>query len=104
MRKKARIALDPHKLGMALASLAATGVLLFSYLRQPQGVPGDGFKLFIGAGIAFVVSYAVTGIFVLWLRGVHQREQLKRTAERRARATKESAEAPQPPLDSGEST
>ncbi|MBI2432655.1 MAG: hypothetical protein HYV26_07285 [Candidatus Hydrogenedentes bacterium] len=67
-----KIVLDPDRWGMIVGLFLATLVLVVDFFRGPSA--SLNLHTLIGAGLTFVISYLVTGLFVWYLRGVRERE------------------------------
>jgi len=66
--------LEPHRVGLLVATIAATLLLLVQFIRQLRGGLVDLEALILGALTLFVVSYGAVGIFVWYLLYVRERE------------------------------
>ena len=58
------LVMEPHRLGLAGASILTTLVVLVYGLRLMGGASIEPSSMVVGAGMTFVVSYAAVGLFV----------------------------------------
>lgn len=66
--------LEPARLGMVGGAVAAVGTLTYLYIRQQMGLVMEPSYVLFRIALAFVVSYALTGLFVYYLVWVADRE------------------------------
>lgn len=66
--------LEPHRVGLLIATLITTVLLSIQFIRQLQGTTVDTGSLLVGALTLFVVSYGASGLFVWYLLYVRERE------------------------------
>jgi hypothetical protein len=95
-RAAPRLLLDPDLWGLAIGTLSATLVLLVDFLQGDPYV--INWRVLIGAGMTFVVSYLATGLFVWYLHTLRERESAATAGTDRqgVPAVEESAEALEP--------
>lgn len=90
---------------MAAGWLVATAVLALSLYRQSQGIETAPMQVALWAGLAFVVSYAASGLFLVFVHRVAERELRAAAEAKRMQATDtpaQAAPAAQPAADTGE--
>jgi len=68
------LVIEPHRLGLAGASVLATGAMLVYSLAQSDGGSVDLPGMLVGAGATFVVGYAAIGLFVWYILHVAYNE------------------------------
>lgn len=68
------LVLEPHRLGLAAASLCTLLAAFYYSLRSWAGTAYAPSQMLVGALATFVVSYAAVGIFVWYVLSVTDRE------------------------------
>ncbi len=80
--------MEPARLAMLGGSICATLAMVYVFIRQQLGMVVDPGQALVRVGLAFVISYAVTGLFVYYLLWVAEKELNHKSSSK-----KESAES-----------
>ena len=83
------LAMEPAKLGTVVACFSAGLALLFLFVRQRLGTPMPIGDVALGVVKTFVVSYVATGLFVLYLLWVAERELAPPEESKKLKSLKE---------------